>query len=662
MSEQTESRVVLRVGADPTDEPLPEGRLREAIEAVVETERDFTAALDRVESGGVDCVVADHDDGFDGLALLEAIRRTRPSFPVILLPATVDGEVSRRAVRADVTGFVPQTATDLPELVAAELADAVPSSRDDRVRMPIHDRTATEEQRLKERALDEAPVGITIGDATAPDEPLIYVNDSFEELTGYGKEEAIGVNCRFLQGEETDAETTLEIREAVENEEPVSAELLNYRADGSTFWNNLVISPIRDEEGTVTNFVAFQQDVTERKEAETAIRAEREALRRVLDRVEGLVGDLTELLVRADDERAILEATVERFGSGPEFDRAWIAEYDPTEHSLSVIEDSDSEGDRRTVDPAGDGGTPLDRAIETGDLQSVTGEGPLDSDDDERTDAGVLIPLTYRRTTYGVLGVFDADADAFDESERTILAALGRVVGSAINDVRSKRTVTTDVSIDIEIELADRSLFLVDLADRIGGELEYRGTRVHDDGDVRFLLAGDADDEEALLAAADRYEAVVGASVLSRTDGECVVELLAKGAPFIDALVAYGADIESISVEAAGVRLRFRVATEQNGRAAVEELESTYEGVELLAYRETAETGVSPRTFREDVESALTDRQLTALRTAHASGFFEWPRESDGDDLAEAMGVVPSTYYQHLRTAEKKLVAAFFDA
>ncbi|WP_135662005.1 bacterio-opsin activator domain-containing protein [Halorhabdus rudnickae] len=667
MSERAGSRVVLRVGENPADEPFPEEALCEVAEnVVVETERDFTAALDRIESGDVDCVVADHGSGFDGISLLESVRRTRPAFPVIVLPETVDGDVSRRAVRADATAFVPQSVENFSAAVREELVDVVPVRQGDRVRMPIHDRTATEEQRLKERALDEAPVGITIADATEPDDPLIYVNDSFEEVTGYEKEEAIGVNCRFLQGEDTDAETVAEVREAVDNEQSVAVELLNYRPDGSTFWNNLAISPIRDDEGAVTNYVAFQQDITERKEAEAAIREERKRLERVLDRVEGLVSDLTEVLVRADDRPEIHRLAVDRFNSGTEFDQAWIGEYDPTSKTVTIAEYIDCSRDPMTIDIDDDlpETSALARAIETGKIQTLSAGSVPGSwtDETEYAGGGVAIPLTYRRTTYGVLAVFDTDADAFDETEQTILGALGRVIGSAINDVLSKRTVTADVTIAIEVELSDSSLFLLDLAGRATEELDYRGIHVGDDGAVRFLLAVDTADEAILLSAPDRYDAVTDVSVLSNTDGERVLELVAQGAPFVDALATYGAAIESVSIGQSGVQLRFRVGTEQNGRAIVEELEAIYESVELLAYHETENEATSPQAFRAAVESDLTDRQLTALRTAYASGFFEWPRESDGDDLADAMDVVPSTYYQHLRSAEKKLVSAFFES
>jgi predicted DNA binding protein len=83
--------------------------------------------------------------------------------------------------------------------------------------------------------------------------------------------------------------------------------------------------------------------------------------------------------------------------------------------------------------------------------------------------------------------------------------------------------------------------------------------------------------------------------------------------------------------------------------------------VELLAYREVDEPDQSPLGFRKEMQNRLTDRQLTALRKAYVSGFFEWPRRADGEQLAESMDIVPSTYHQHLQAAQRKLVEGFFE-
>ncbi|QIO25106.1 PAS domain-containing protein [Haloarcula sp. JP-L23] len=128
-----------------------------------------------------------------------------------------------------------------------------------------------QELALKNRALDAASVGVTITDPTQEDNPLVYVNDGFVTLTGYDRAEILGKNCRFLQGEDTDPETVTAIRKAIDNEEPISTAILNYDADGDPFWNYLEISPVEDEDGTVTHFVGFQRDVTELKAEQSAM-------------------------------------------------------------------------------------------------------------------------------------------------------------------------------------------------------------------------------------------------------------------------------------------------------------------------------------------------------------------------------------------------------
>lgn len=114
-------------------------------------------------------------------------------------------------------------------------------------------------------AIDDAPVGITVADATADDCPLIYVSDGFTEITGYSRPEVIGRNCRFLQGEETHPEPVARMRVAIENEEALTVTLRNYRKDGTMFWNRVTITPVRDDTGEVTQFLGYQEDVTAAK-------------------------------------------------------------------------------------------------------------------------------------------------------------------------------------------------------------------------------------------------------------------------------------------------------------------------------------------------------------------------------------------------------------
>jgi len=131
---------------------------------------------------------------------------------------------------------------------------------------------------LKDRALDVVAEGVTIADARQPDRPLIYINQGFERMTGFPVADVLGRNCRFLQGPETDAAAVAEIRAALAERRECVVEILNYRKDGTTFWNRLSITPLRDAAGEVTHFIGIQSDVTIRRLAEDGLRKAKQAL------------------------------------------------------------------------------------------------------------------------------------------------------------------------------------------------------------------------------------------------------------------------------------------------------------------------------------------------------------------------------------------------
>ncbi len=132
--------------------------------------------------------------------------------------------------------------------------------------------------RLLQHAVNINREGIIITDSQADDEPIIYVNEGFERLTGYPAEEVLGKNCRFLQGPDTDPDQTLRIRRALAEGSKIALEILNYRKDGQAFWNLISITPIYDGQGRVVNRIGVQLDVTERRQAEEALREARDEL------------------------------------------------------------------------------------------------------------------------------------------------------------------------------------------------------------------------------------------------------------------------------------------------------------------------------------------------------------------------------------------------
>ncbi|MGR3498981.1 MAG: PAS domain-containing protein [Limimaricola soesokkakensis] len=132
-------------------------------------------------------------------------------------------------------------------------------ARDQAQRMQIHSESGV----LFEQAMAQTRMAICLADPNQEDQPIVFVNRAFRELTGYEEDEIVGRNCRFLQGPGTDPAQVRKLREAIASEDVVVVELLNYRKDGSTFWNALHLGPIYNEDGSVRYLFGSQWDVTD---------------------------------------------------------------------------------------------------------------------------------------------------------------------------------------------------------------------------------------------------------------------------------------------------------------------------------------------------------------------------------------------------------------
>jgi PAS domain S-box-containing protein len=153
-----------------------------------------------------------------------------------------------------------------------------------------------------------------VTDPGQPDNPIILANQAFLDLTGYEAQEVIGRNCRFLQGKGTDPRQVSRIREAVAGEEEIIVELRNYRKDGSAFWNELLISPVHDDDGRLLYFFASQKDISKRRQAQELEAEELRLLREVDHRAKNALA-LVQGIVRlsqSEDAQAYAKAVQAR--------------------------------------------------------------------------------------------------------------------------------------------------------------------------------------------------------------------------------------------------------------------------------------------------------------------------------------------------------------
>ncbi len=163
-------------------------------------------------------------------------------------------------------------------------------------------------------AFQRTRMPIVVADARQPDYPLVLANEAFLHLTGYDAQDLVGRNCRLLQGENTSRESVAQIRAIIGAEREGTVEILNYRKDGSAFWNQLHLSPIRDDDGRLAYYFASQIDVTEYRKVQTLEEAEHRLLLEVDHRTKNVLAIVDSIvrLTRSDNAAAYAASVQQR--------------------------------------------------------------------------------------------------------------------------------------------------------------------------------------------------------------------------------------------------------------------------------------------------------------------------------------------------------------
>lgn len=262
---------ILVIDDDPLDrEALQRALKRDALKYdtiaadLVEVE-DLASVREALGQGEFSCIFLDYllPDG-SGMEFLAELRDRGIQTPVIVLTGQHDEDTMMALMQAGAADYVPKSLLS-PDLAARSVRAAIRVQQAEREKQ-----TVLEALHVRDKAIAAAHNGIVISDAALPDNPIVYANPAFLALSGYPEQEVIGYNCRFLQGPGTDPMTVRRIREAIAGGQPIQTSILNYHKDGTEFWNEITISPVRDTHGEVTHFVGVQTDVTARQRSEAA--------------------------------------------------------------------------------------------------------------------------------------------------------------------------------------------------------------------------------------------------------------------------------------------------------------------------------------------------------------------------------------------------------
>ncbi|OZB48993.1 MAG: histidine kinase [Cellulomonas sp. 14-74-6] len=324
----------------------------------------------------------------------------------------------------------------------------------DGIRLPAELVGRVPDERLLALAVTEGDLPLTLSDAQAPDQPLVWVNEAFTRLTGYTPEDALGRNCRFLQGPATDPAAVQRMRYAVRSGRSISEVLLNYRRDGSVFWNRVVISPVHDADGQVTHLVGAQLDVTAQVGDDDARDLELELARQTSSRLDLLRAVSDELSRHLDYDTAVdaladvvvpALATwgfVAVVGERGRFERVHVVATDPRLAATAARLEAEagwwlerSPRVRGALDSSIElvpEPMPVDRA----DLPSRSTPGELRLLERLGLGSSLIVQLRARDRVLGVLVLLHHEPDGFGPETAITAAHLGRRAGLALDNVQ----------------------------------------------------------------------------------------------------------------------------------------------------------------------------------------------------------------------------------
>ncbi|QFU83885.1 GAF domain-containing protein [Natronorubrum aibiense] len=385
--------------------------------------------------------------------------------------------------------------------------------------------------------------------------------------------------------------------------------------------------------------------------------------------------DIEQLLLMADSRTEIEQGICERLAALETCSFVWIGEPDPSGNQLHRRTQAGHDRDYldaitvTTVDDSA--AEPTGRAARTLDTVYVENIAGAVRDGTWRVEAlsrniqsVYTVPLVYDDFLYGVVSLYGDDRDAFDAPLRSMLEELGETIGYAIDAVKRKRALQTDgvAAVELELEL-EAETPLCRLAERLATRVEYEGETMRADGSSMVFATVDADVVPDDVATLEDLEGVRTVSVIAETGAETLLQLQCPD-PFLGSAVdTQGGTLRSFVTDTTDNRAIVDVPESIEIRDVVTGLGRRGFPASLVARREqsTADLSTIDIATRNSLLERLTDRQREVVQTAYHGGFFEWPRQTTGESLADSLEISPPAFHKHVRAAEQKLFTALFD-
>ncbi len=424
--------------------------------------------------------------------------------------------------------------------------------------------------------------------------------------------------------------------------------------------------PVFDEGGDVTQVVGFAYDVTERKEREHALETQRTALERVQQIINSL-RPLNRMLARVSTRDEIEQVVCEQLATSDAYRFAWYGDYAPegdrvTPKEWAGVEDEYLDDSEVRTDGSDTDLGPVGRAVRSCDVQAarnIPTDSSFEPRHDEALDGGyqsaAAIPVVFGGTIYGVIVVYSERPNAFDDYEQGLLRELGERIGHAIHAAENKRLLHTDTVVELEFRTTGAESVFVRLTEELNCRLELETVVPASENAFLCYAAIKGAAPATVIESLSDSPVIDHARVIDATESTGMIEYRISESPMTK-LLDYGASVTSKIVENGEETIVGEVAPDVDTHTIITGIQAEYSNTTFVAKR-SVDRPVQPITVpRNGLEDVLTARQREVLELAYHAGFFESPRHSTGDDLADALGITSPTFYLHVRKATQKLL------
>lgn len=287
----------------------------------------------------------------------------------------------------------------------------------------------------------------------------------------------------------------------------------------------------------------------------------------------------------------------------------------------------------------------------------------IDGPEDEPFPGSIAaVAVGYGDATYATLFVGTDRADAFGADERDWLSTVGRQAGHAVAAVRRRSLLLSDTLVELEVRCRDEASFLVAASTRLGCRFELDSLVSPTEATQLHYVRLEGAPPTEVFDLAESNPGIDDCRLVGTDEEGWRVEFVVRGSSPLVTLTEYGTTIREATVEEGIARITAECGADAEIRTIVEGLRSAFPDSELVGKREVERSVRTASEFREGVEERLTDRQEAALRAAYFGGYYDWPRESTAEEIADAMDVSSPTLHNHLRKGQHGLLRTFFDS